>query len=222
MSMLPLMLPATHPHFINALFGSPLLPSQAAHTFNPLLRELPLVETFDFVAQAEDLLALLNDNSSSNLSTAQRELCLLHNKMGHPHMKRLQKLLHHDAPLDSSYSEDNLTAPIVFRSQFQSATRTCSPPLCRACAMAKGSKVPVGSQHIHNDSNKEMALLRNHLQPGDCMSCDHYVVDHRGRLYHMAGQERETDKYCAYQPAKVRCHSYPHSPAKKAREPTLS
>jgi hypothetical protein len=195
MSMLPLMLPATHPHFINALFGSPLLTPQAVHTFNPLLRELPLVETFDFVAQAEDLLALLNDNSSSNLSTAQRELRLLHNKMGHIHMKRLQKLLHHDAPLDSTHSEANLTTPIVFRSQFQS-TRTCSPPLCRACAMAKGSKVPVGSQHVHNDSNKEMTLLRNHLQPGDCISCDHYVVEHRGRLYHTTGRERETDKYC--------------------------
>jgi hypothetical protein len=47
--------------------------------------------------------------------------------------------------------------------------------------MSKGSKVPTGSQHVSNDPDREMHLLRNHLSPGDCVSCDHYVVDHASR-----------------------------------------
>jgi hypothetical protein len=63
--------------------------------------------------------------------------------------------------------------------------------------MAKGSKVLIGTQHIQNDPNKGMTLLCNYLKPGDCVSsCDqYYVVDHHGRLYHTAGQEREGNKY---------------------------
>jgi Integrase core domain. len=192
MSFLPMMLPADHPYFIKTMFGGPV---DVAHSCNPLLREVPVVESFDFLAPGDEMLALLNLEQSSNLSSAQRELRLIHNKMGHIHMKRLQKLLHHDAPLDSQSSDDQLSAPIVFRSHFQK-TRTCSVPLCRACAMSKGSKVPTGSQHIQNDPDREMHLLRNHLSPGSCVSCDHYVVDHRGRLYQTAGRERETDRYC--------------------------
>jgi Reverse transcriptase (RNA-dependent DNA polymerase)./Integrase core domain. len=192
LSLLPLMLPSEHPYFLNALFG---LPINVAHSCQPILREVPIVESFDFIAPHEEILALINEERTSNLSSAQRELRLIHNKMAHIHMKQLQKLLHHDAPLDSQLSEDHLQSPVVFRSHFRS-TRTCPVPLCRACAMSKGAKVPTGSQHVHNDPAREMHLLRNHLSPGDCISCDHYVVDHRGRLYHTAGREREQDRYC--------------------------
>lgn len=192
MSLLPLMLPSDHPFFFNALFGSPV---SVAHSCQQLLREVPLFESFDFLAPQQELLALINAERTSNLSSAQRELRLIHNKMGHIHMQRLQKFIHHNAPLDSQLSEGHLNPPIVFRSKFRT-TRTCSVPLCRACAMSKGAKVPTGSQHVQNDPDREMRLLQNHLSPGDCVSCDHYVVDHRGRLYHTAGREREQDRYC--------------------------
>jgi hypothetical protein len=40
-----------------------------------------------------------------------------------------------------------------------------------------------------------MALQREHLNPGDCISWDQYVVPHRGRLYKSAGKERENLRY---------------------------
>jgi hypothetical protein len=101
MSLLPLMLPLDHPYFLNALFG---LPISVAHSCQPLLWEVPIVESFDFIAPPQEILALIYEEQKSNLSSAQRELHLIHNKMGHIHMKRLQKLLHHDAPLDSQLS----------------------------------------------------------------------------------------------------------------------
>ena len=49
---------------------------------------------------------------------------------------------------------------------------------------------------IHNDPLQEMALTRGDLSPGDCVSCDQYVCyNPRGRNYHTAGKERETDKF---------------------------
>ena len=114
--------------------------------------------------------------------------------MGHLHMKRIQRLTHHQAPLDSQFCDGDLKSPILFRSRF-AKTRTCPMPLCRACALAKMKKIKTNTQHHTNDPSKEMALQREHLNPGDCISWDQYVVPHRGRLYKSAGKERENMRY---------------------------
>jgi hypothetical protein len=87
------------------------LPVDVAHSCNPLLQEVPVVESFDFLAPpGDEMLALINFEQSSNLSSAQRELHLIHNKMG----QHLQKLLQHDVPLASQSSVDQFSASIVF------------------------------------------------------------------------------------------------------------
>ncbi|GFH50753.1 hypothetical protein CTEN210_07229 [Chaetoceros tenuissimus] len=53
----------------------------------------------------------------------------------------------------------------------------------------------IDSQLKSNDPKKEMALQRNHLNPGECVSLDQYVVPHRGQLYKTAGKEREALRY---------------------------
>jgi len=57
------------------------------------------------------------------------------------------------------------------------------------------TKQPTGTQHITNDPLKEMALLWQDLSPGDCVSTDQYVVPLRGRWYHTAGKERESEQF---------------------------
>ena len=194
---LPLMLLSTHPHFKSALFSACKSGADifaATHRLNPILRDIPVVEYFDFHLSSDDAKGFFNGDHRSTLSSAQRELRLLHNKMGHIHMRRLQKLTHHDAPLDSPNTDEELTIPVVFRSRF-AKTRSCSIPLCRSCALGKMRKVKTNTQDISNVPAKEMALQREHLSPGDCVSWDQYVVPHRGRLYSSAGKERECMRF---------------------------
>ena len=195
---LPMMLPSHHPHFTSAMFSS--CPSgdeihAAVNKLSPILKDVPVVEHFDFLATRDTMeQLLLNGDQRANLSSAQLELRMIHNKMGHVHMKRIQKLVHHEKPLDSTQSEGDLTPPVVFRSRFVK-TKTCSMPLCRSCALSKMTKQKTNTQHHTNDPAKEMALQREHLTPGSCISWDQYVVPHRGRLYTSAGRERESLRY---------------------------
>ena len=195
---LPMMLPSHHPHFTSAMFSA--CPSgdvihAAINKLTPILKDVPVVEHFDFLATQETMDHLfLHGDQRANLSSAQLELRLLHNRMGHVHMKRVQKLVHHEKPLDSQQSEGELNPPVVFRSRF-AKTKTCSMPLCRSCALSKMTKQKTNTQHHTNDPAKEMALQREHLSPGDCISWDQYVVPHRGRLYKSAGRERESLRF---------------------------
>ena len=195
---LPLMLPSHHPHFTSAMFSA--CPSgeeihSAIKRIHPILKDVPVVEHFDLLATADAMdQVFLNGDQRANLSTAQLELRMIHNKMGHVHMQRIQRLVHHEKPLDSKQSEGELSSPVVFRSRF-AKTKTCSMPLCRACALSKSKKKKTNTQHHINDPNREMALQREHLTPGACISLDQYVVPHRGRLYTSAGRERENLRY---------------------------
>jgi hypothetical protein len=194
---LPLMLPSSHPDLQSSLF-------QSEGHFNlsnlsPFLREVPVVERFNLVKADMEVLdakerAYVHGEHRSTLTEAQRELRLLHNKMGHLHMKRIQKLLHHNLPLDSKQSDGELNPPVVFRSR-SAGVKSCSIPLCRSCVLSNLKKRKIDSQLKANDPKKEMALQRNHLNPGECVSLDQYVVPHRGRLYNTAGKEREALRY---------------------------
>ena len=195
---LPMMLPSHHPHFTSAMFSS--CPSgdeihSAVNKLSPILKDVPVVEHFDLLTTRDSMeQLLLNGDQRANLSSAQLELRMIHNKMGHVHMKRLQKLVHHEKPLDSRQSEGELNPPVVFRSRF-AKTKSCTMPLCRSCALSKMTKQKTNTQHHTNDPAKEMALQREHLAPGACISWDQYVVPHRGRLYTSAGRERESLRY---------------------------
>ena len=107
------MRPSNHPHLQSTLFMS------EGHfnlsNISPFLREVPVVERFNLVKADMDVLeakerALVNGEHSSTLTEAQRELSLIHNKMGHLHMKQLQKLLHNNLPLDSKQSNGELNS----------------------------------------------------------------------------------------------------------------
>ena len=184
-SHLPYMLPSQHPHFILGLFGN-----KSEDILDQLICETPVLESFDPVTSIDDMNILLAGDGTSNLNSAQLEVRLLHNKVGHIGMKRLQQLTHHEMPLDPAFSERDLNHPIVFRSAFVK-THTCTIPFCRSCALSKMTKRPTGTQHI------SMALLQNELSPGDCVSVDQYVVPLRERCYHTTGKERKNEQYCS-------------------------
>lgn len=94
-------------------------------------------------------------------------------------MKRLQKLLHHNLPLDSKQSDGELNPLVVFQSR-SFGVKSCSLPLCGSCALSNLKKHKIDSQLKSNGPKKEMAFQRNHLNPGECFSLDQYVVPHQG------------------------------------------
>ena len=76
------------------------------------------------------------------------------------------------------------------------ATKTCSAPLCAACQLSRLTKrtpnirpssTPLSSSCIN--------LKTNYLNPGDCISMDHYKSTVRGCLTHTKGKERETEQF---------------------------
>ena len=148
---LPLMLLSHHPHFASAMYGA--CPSgdeihAAINKLHPILKDVPVVEHYDLITASDTVEHLLmNGDHRANLSSAQLELRMFHNKMGHVHMKRIQRLVHHNKPLDSQQSEGDLNPPVVFRSRF-AKTKTCSMPLCRSCALSKTRKQKTNTQHI--------------------------------------------------------------------------
>ena len=82
-SNLPYMLPTKHPRFIKGLFGH----FSASGIPDAILRDTLLLETFDPVTSLDEMRILLDGDTTSNLNSVQRELRLLHNKVGHVGMK---------------------------------------------------------------------------------------------------------------------------------------
>ena len=195
---LPMMLQSHHPNFTSAMFSA--CPSgdeihAAINKLHSILKDVPVVEHFDFLTTKESMeQLLLNGDQRANLLSAQLELRMFHNKKGHAHMKHIQKLIHHEKPLDSHQSEGELNPPVVFRPHF-AKTKMCSMPLCRSCTLSKMTEQKTNTQHHTNDPAREMALQREHLSPGACISWDQYIVPHRGRLYMSAGRERESLRF---------------------------
>ena len=78
----------------------------------------PVFENIDVDFAPSELQAFLLDKSNSNLSSAQKELLLIHWKSGHTDMRRLQTMMHPTKALDSSDSRLHLSPPVVFKTKF--------------------------------------------------------------------------------------------------------
>ncbi len=60
---------------------------------------------------------------------------------------------------------------------------------CAACLCAKAHIRSPENLNPHH-SNVSMSLKRGHVQPGDCISTDHYISLVPGHLPHTFGQEK--------------------------------
>jgi hypothetical protein len=73
-------------------------------------------------------------------------------------------------------------------------TRSCKPPLCAACCLAKASTQGSDTYKTIPNPNKIHSLVRDDLKPGDRVSLDQYVSSVPGRLAHAYGKETKRDK----------------------------
>jgi hypothetical protein len=193
-SNLPLILPASHPAVNRALY-TPSSVEGFFQSFDSVLPKFhPVYENIDVAIGDHDLHSFLVDSTNSNLSKAQKELLVWHWKLGHVDMNRLQKLMHPLKPNDSFESRESLCPPVVVPTK-NSKTHLCDVPCCRACVFAKMTKKSPGVHSSKADPTKFMALSRDHLQPGDAVSVDQYIVSEKGRLLRSFGKEKPSNKY---------------------------
>ena len=135
------------------------------------------------------------DEDNENLTPAQKELLLDHQRLGHINMSHL-KTLYKDHKVTCEFdgcTQDDEPACLPSRHQ---AITTCSAPLCFACQQAKAHKRPTGVKHNSDVSTRSGILSRDKLYPGDLISVDQYQSSIKGRLSNTTGREADSKKYC--------------------------
>jgi hypothetical protein len=135
------------------------------------------------------------DETNQNLTGAQKELLGWHWKLGHANMPWIQKLMRPKRPKHKKHFEPEDVIAAVIHTNIEN-TRTCASAdiVCCACQLAKqrrrgtrtGRVIPI----------EPGRLMDGDLQPGDCVSLDHFESRVRGRLPNTKGKEKERDRYC--------------------------
>jgi hypothetical protein len=123
------------------------------------------------------------DDINPNLNDKEKEKLLWHYRLGHIGFQWLEKLMR-PGPNDE---------PPCIKTKLKGVAESKSP-MCGACLFGRQKRRPSGNK---NESKvKEMVLKTNDLQPGDCVSMDHYESTVRGRLASTKGREAWFSKYC--------------------------
>ena len=173
---LPLMLPTSHRHSDE--------PTRCcSRTVGVTRQDVRL-----FGEDSEQVWLSVADEMNQNLTSAQKELLLLHWKLGHCNFQWVQAL----AATPRVDEEGNVRHPML-PTKVKSVS-SCAPPLCATCQLAKQGRRGAGSSQEFKLEDRDMLLKRDNLFPGDCVSIDQYASTVLGRLAHTRGKEKETEK----------------------------
>ena len=142
--------------------------------------DLMTLETID---NGYGLLNVAHD-LNGNLTSAQRELKLLHDRLAHCDMQRIQELT-----VDrSANGEQQIIRPK------NKTVSSCMRPQCLACNLSKQTRSPTGAHHQLPTATAG-GIRSNDVEPGDGVSIDQYHSSVRGRLPNTAGKEAKSKKY---------------------------
>ena len=120
-----------------------------------------------------------------NLSPAERELLRWHDRLGHLNFKQIQFLLR-TGVLAHSESARRIQAQ---------AAKISTYPLCPACQFGKQRRRPAPGKKSSVVKDREGALKKDNLFPGQKVSVDHFVCSAKGRLIHTFGKEDPKKQY---------------------------
>ena len=170
------------------------------------------------------------EETNQNITAAQKDLLLWHFRLGHMGFQRLQQLMrsrtvealdHHIIKSEKKSSKSITVDPCIVPKN--PSTRTCKPPLCAACQIARAKRRPtdVSTTTIHQE-----ALLKvKDLEPGARVSVDQYESAVRGRLATSRGKESFGHKYaggtifCDHASGFIQCH---HQVSLRATDTVIS
>jgi hypothetical protein len=120
-----------------------------------------------------------------NLSPAEKELVLWHNRLGHLGYRKIQFLLQTGV---LSHSESA-------RRKQSSAARIQTYPMCAACQYGKQRRASAPGKRTRVVKDRRDVLREGDLFPGQKVSVDHFICSTRGRLLHTYGKEDPKQQY---------------------------
>jgi len=105
---------------------------------------------------------------NANITAAQKELLLWHFRLGHTGMGWVQTLIR------NRKAEHGTKAYPPILPTKHDKTKSCDKPCCEACLLGKQHRRTPGSVTVKAKPEMEMAICRDNLMPGDCISLDQF------------------------------------------------
>jgi hypothetical protein len=145
-------------------------------------------QTFGFnsseFAAINDIKSSLLTTSNTNLSQPQKEVLLWHQRLSHASIPWIQSLMRNKKFLPCSNTDSNALhqGPFI-RTSSRAPGCNVSSLKCAACLYAKASARTPSNLPLRR-SQKNMTQKSNNLQPGSCISADHYFSPIQGQLPH--------------------------------------
>lgn len=162
--------------------------------------------TFNFTtAEALAFPTLLSSDTNTNITAAEKEMNLYHQRLSHASFRKIHHLMrsrkwlreHHNDSNDSPHRSGTflpckMTPPTSSIAAFKCLACVCSKAHRRSStSAARHDPDRLRPVPQHSSDQREMTLKRNHVKPGDCISADHYLSPISGRLYTSFGRERQ-------------------------------
>ena len=169
----------------NLGIGSPSLPrASIAGVTAPLAYALRYT---DALTRSQDLLNDLN----INLTKPQKEVILWHSRCAHAGVSWIQDLM---CVQKGNHGEQS--APPILPSK-HNLTKRCdmNGSRCPACLLAKQHQRSTGHHRTQAKPEREMAIRRDAMRPGQEISGDQYICRTPGRLAHTKGKENVALRY---------------------------
>ena len=123
-------------------------------------------------------------NENINLTAAEKELLRWHQRLGHIAFRKVQHLMRSGV---LAYSESTKRLHRI-------ACRG-TPVKCAACQYAKQRARPAPGITSKVIKDRQGALSKNQLLPGQEVCVDHFICSTKGRLFTSRGASRDADKY---------------------------
>jgi hypothetical protein len=136
------------------------------------------------------------DEMNQNLSLAQKELLLWHQRLSHAGLTSVHNLcrVKRTPKLDSEEALVPLLTTTTLPCTFNVPGSSCDGLLCAACAVSKATRRNPGIRPAK--SSPQFGSLRPpDIKPGDCISCDHYGSPIKGRVVSSSGHTSTTHGY---------------------------
>ena len=155
-------------------------------------------ECFGFSSEMRDAWAHGTlDEKNQNLSLAQKELLLWHQRLSHASLSAIHNLARQKSRKKKVSTEEEL---IAFRDgpllpcTHNVPNAVCDNLICAACAISKATR---RKPSIRSSSGpaREKILKSDDIHPGDCISCDHYISPVPGRVVADSGHSSTKNGY---------------------------
>ena len=146
-------------------------------------------KTTDSYIRAKNLL----QEQNHNLNQREKELLLMHERLGHMGFKQLQALMR-----PTIFDDERPDIPPVFPTK-EKGTANATHPTCSACKLVTQHRT--GTKHSKTTMNpdNEMSIRGGtedeELEPGYQVSTDQYICGTPGRLPNTYGKEPVASRY---------------------------